>query len=95
MTALDQWWSQLQNHYIPAANPSGVKGGAISNFLRRNTSLKELAFLFLSDRGELHDIVQSLGDNHTLEKLELPEKFKSKYSSMNIEDPRISWRDWP
>ena len=79
-----------------AANPSGyrVKGGAISNFLRRNTSLKELAFLFSSDRDELHDIiVQSLGDNHTLQKLELPEKFKSKYSSMNIEDPRISWRD--
>ena len=80
---------------LPVANPSGVKGSTISNFLRRNTSLKELAFLFLSDRGELHDIVQSLGDNHTLEKLELPEEFKSEYSSMNIEDSRISWRDWP
>ena len=77
---------------LPTANPSGVIGGAISNCLRRNTSLKELSFLFLSlKRDELHDIVQSLGDNHTLEKLELPREFKSEYSSMNIEDPRISW----
>ena len=79
---------------LPTANPSGVKGGVVSNFLRRNTSLKELAFLFLSDRDELYDIVESLGDNHTLEKLELPEELKSEYSSMNIEDPRISWRGY-
>ena len=77
---------------LPAI-PSGVNGSSISNFLRKNTSLKELAFLFSSDRDELHDIVQSLGDNHTLEKLELPEEFESVYSSMDIEDPRISWRD--
>ena len=82
---------------LPVANPSGVKGGTkFSNFLRRNTSLKELTLFLSLERDELHDIVQSLRDNHTLEKLELPEEFKSEYSSMNIEDSRILWRhrDW-
>ena len=79
---------------LPTANPSGViVGTKFSNFLRRNTSLKELTLFLSLERDELHDIVHSLGDNHTLEKLKLSEEFKSEYSSMNIEDPRISWRE--
>ena len=81
---------------LPAANPSEVKDGTkFSNFLRRNTSLKELTLFVSLERDELHDIVQSLRDNHTLEKLKLSKEFKSEYSSMNIEDPRISWIDRP
>ena len=79
-----------------AANPSGVKGGAISNFLRRNTSLKELTLFLSLERDELHDIIQSFGDNHTLERLELPDH-EEFYPFMNVEDSLILWRDhnWP
>ena len=78
------------------ANLSGVKGGtklSIHNFLRRNTSLKHLTLFLELDEDELHDIVVSLKDNHTLERLELPHEFHSVCSSMSIEEPRICRKD--
>ena len=63
--------TELASEQLPA-NPSHVKGGAmLSNFLKGNTSLKELCVKIPLDTDEVHYILHSLGENHTLEKLEL------------------------
>ena len=82
--------TELASEYLPAANPSRVKGGTrLGNFLRRNTSLKHLKFFFRLDNDEVRDIVESMEDNHTLEVLELSEEYQSLCSS--IKKDRISW----
>ena len=54
----------------PTANPSRVKGGTkLSHILRGNTSLKELSLDIPLDKDEVHDIIDSLKDNHSLEGL--------------------------
>ena len=84
--------TELASEYLPAANPSGVKGGTrLGNFLRRNTSLKHLKLFFQLDNDEVHDIVESMEDNHTLEVLELSKEYRSLCSSMSKKEPRISW----
>ena len=84
----------LASARLRAANPSGVKGGTrLGNFLRRNTSLKHLKLFFRLDNDEVRDMVESMEDNHTLEVLELSEKYRSLYSSTSKEEPRISWID--
>ena len=84
--------TELASEHLPAASPSGVKGGTrLGNFLRRNTSLKHLKLFFRLDNDEVHDMVESMEDNHTLEVLELPDKYRSLYSSMSKKEPRISW----
>ena len=78
------------------ANPSGVKGDnmhSMHTFLRRNTSLKHLTHFTQLDEVELHDIVHSLKDNHTLERLELPPEMHRVFTSMSIEEPRICKKD--
>ena len=84
--------TELASEYLPAANPSGIKGGTrLGNFLRRNTSLKHLKLFFRLDDDEVRDMVESMEDNHTLEVLELSEEYRSLCSSMSIKEPRISW----
>ena len=64
------------------ANPSRVKGGTkLSHILRGNTSLKELTLNIPLDKDEVHDIIDSLKDNHSLEGLELFEKYQFQYFS--------------
>ena len=66
------------------ANPSRIKGGTkLSHILRRNynTSMKDLRFLIPLDKDEVHDIIDSLKDNHSLERLELSEEYHSQYFS--------------
>ena len=78
------------SEHLPAANPSGVKGGTrLGNFLRRNTSLKHLKLFFRLDNDEVHDIVESMEDKHTLEVLELSEEYR--YLCSSIKKDRISW----
>lgn len=61
---------------------SRVKGGTkLSRILRENTSLKDLKLNIPLDREEVRDIVCSLEDNHSLEKLELSTQYHSKYLS--------------
>ena len=51
------------------ANPSWVKGGTkLSHILRGNTSLKVLILKIPLDKDEVHDIIDSLKDNHSLER---------------------------
>ena len=57
------------------ADPSRVKGGTkLSHIFRKNTSLKELKLHIPLDKDEVHDILDSLKDNVSLEKMELYEK---------------------
>ena len=63
--------TELASEQLPA-NPSHVKGGAtLSNFLKGNTSLKELCVEIPLDTDQVHCILHSLEENHTLEKLEI------------------------
>ena len=78
----------------PTANPSRVKGGTkLSHILRGNTSLKELTLYIPLDKDEVHDIIDSLKDNHSLERLVLSKKYHSQYFSeleLQALDPRVS-----
>ena len=78
----------------PAANPSRVKVGTkLSHILRGNTSLKELTLDIPLDKNEVHDIIDSLKDNHSLERLELSEDYHSQYfseSERQALDPRVT-----
>ena len=75
-----------------APNSSRVKGGTkLGNFIRRNTSVKNFKLFFPLDIDELHDMVHSLEDNHTLEELVLPKEYQAVYFFMAKEEPRISW----
>ena len=68
----------------PTANRSRprVKGGTkLSHILRGNTSLKELTLHIPLDKDEVHDIIDSLKDNHSLERLVLSEEYHSQYFS--------------
>ena len=59
-----------------------VKGGTkLSHILRENTSLKELTLDIPLDKDEVHDIIDSLKDNHSLERLVLSERYHSQYFS--------------
>ena len=77
----------------PTANPSRVKGGTkLSHILRGNTSLKELTLHVPLDKDEVHDIIDSLKDNHFLERLVLSEEYHSQYfseSERQASDPRV------
>ena len=76
-----------------AANPSKVKGGTnLSHILRGNTSLKVLILDIPLDKDEVHDIIDSLKDNHSLERLVLSEFYHSQYfseSERQALDPRL------
>ena len=62
------------------ADPSRVKGGTkLSHILRENTSLKELKLHIPLHKDEVHDILDSLKDNVSLEKIELCELNKCHY----------------
>ena len=75
------------------ANPSRVKGGTkLSHILRGNTSLKVLTLSIPLDKDEVHDIIDSLKDNHSLERLELSPVYHSQYfseSERQALDPRV------
>ena len=75
------------------ANPSRVKGGTkLSHILRGNTSLKELSLTIPLDKDEVHDIIDSLKDNHSLERLWLSEEYHYHYFSKSEQqalDPRV------
>ena len=77
----------------PTRNPSRVKGGTkLSHILRRNTSLKELILDIPLDKDEVHDIIDSLKDNHSLERLWLSRRYHSQYFSESEQqalDPHI------
>ena len=64
----------------------------LSYILRKNTSLKELDLLVPLNNGTLHDLLESLKDNRSLEKLKLSHDFHSGYISKSENrtmDPRI------
>ena len=71
-----------------------VKSGTkLSHILRDNTSLKELKLFIPLDKDEVHDIIDSLKDNHSLERLELSKQYHSQYFSESEKqalDTRIS-----
>ena len=75
------------------ANPSRVKGGTkLSHILRGNTSLKELKLRIPLDKDEVHDIIDSLKDHHSLERLLLSRGYHSQYfseSERQALDPRV------
>ena len=77
------------------ANPSRVNGGTmLSHILRGNTSLKELTLTIPLDKDEVHDIIDSLKDNHSLERLELSWRYHSEYfseSERQALDPRVKF----
>ena len=74
------------------ANPSRVKCGTkLSHILRGNTSLKELTLHIPLDKDEVHDIIDSLKENHSLQVLMLS-KYHSRYfseSERQALDPRV------
>ena len=74
------------------ANRSIVKGGTkLSYFLRENT-LKELILLIPLDKDEVQDILNSLKDNHSLERIWLSKEYHSHYFSeleRQAWDPRV------
>ena len=58
------------------------KGGTkLSHILRGNTSLKELTLIIPLDKDEVHDIIDSLKDNHSLWRLELSWSYHYQYLS--------------
>ena len=66
----------------PAANTRRVKGGTkSSHILRRNTSLRVLRLQIPLDRDQVYDIIDSLKDNHSLERLVLSNLYHSQYFS--------------
>ena len=65
----------------------------MSHILRGNTSLKRLTLRIPLDEDEVHDIIDSLKDNNSLERLELSEEYHSQYfseSEKHALDTRIS-----
>ena len=74
---------------------SVAKGGTkLSYILRKNTSLKELKLHIPLDKDEIHSILDSLNDNHSLEKLKLSHYYHSQYFSKSEQasillDPRV------
>ena len=60
-----------------------------SRILRDNTSLKELTLHIPLDKDEVRDIIDSLKDNHSLERLNLSKKYHSQYDRSL--DRRISF----
>ena len=60
-------------------HPVRVKGSSLSCILRGNTSLKQLTLHIPLDEDEVHDIIGSLKDNDSLERLNLSEKYHSHY----------------
>ena len=74
---------------------SVAKGGTkLSYILRKNTSLKELKLHIPLDKDEVHSILDSLNDNHSLEKLKLSRYYHSQYFSKSEQasillDPRV------
>ena len=74
----------------------GIKGGTkLSHILRENTSLKELTLDIPLDKDEVHDIIDSLKDNHSLERLWLSKEYHSQYFSLKEQqqlDHRIRFK---
>ena len=77
--------------------PNTVKGGTkLSHILKGNTSLKELSLDIPLDKDEVHDIIDSLKDNHSLRRLGLSELYHSQYfseSELQALDPRVIFPD--
>ena len=82
------YWPRGSHPSTP--NRSRVKGGTkLSYILRQNTSLKELLLSIPLDKDEVDDIIDSLKDNHSLERLQL---YASEYfseSERKALDPRV------
>ena len=80
------------------ANPTRVKSGTkLSNILRENISLKYLELHLPLDKDEVQNIIDSLKDNHSLERLELSEEYHSHYFSElehHALDPRINFSEY-
>lgn len=77
-----------------ASTPGGTK---LSCILRKNTSLKELWLEISLDSNEVYDIVNSLKENHSLERLVLYRRRHSQYFSESERqelDPRIIISDF-
>ena len=75
----------------------GVKGGTKwRHILRENTSLRELWLHIPLDRDEVYDIVHSLEDNHSLEKLSLFKEHSQHFSESERQalDPRIQFHSF-
>ena len=61
----------------------GIKGGTkLSHILRENRSLRDLTLHIPLDKDEVHDIIDSLKDNHSLERLVLSHAYHSQYFSL-------------
>ena len=76
----------------PTPNPSRVKGGTkLSHILRGNTSLKELTLTIPLEKDEVHDIIDSLKDNHSLEKVKLYHSEYFSKSERQALDPRVTF----
>ena len=87
------WYLSYLSRVISSLNPLWVKGGTkLSHILRKNTSLKELKLHIPLDKDEVQDIIDSLKDNHYLERLELSKEYHSQYFSESEKqalDPRV------
>ena len=89
------FWTSENTSKQTTEDTSRVKDGTkLSKIIKENTSLKELKLHIPLDKDAVHDIVDSLKENHSLERLELFEIFHSKYFSLSerqLLDGRIMW----
>ena len=85
-------WNLWDSPRSPTANHRKVKGSTkLSTILRKNTSLKYLELCIPLHKDELHDVIDSLKDNHSLKRLQLA-KNHSRYfenSEKQALDPRV------
>ena len=91
--------SNLYFHYLDqysflyplTDNPNRIKGGTkFSRIIRENTSLKKLVLYIPLEKDEVHDIIDSLKDNCSLEMLVLVEGYHLQYfSEQQALDPRV------
>ena len=78
ISSLTFYFPNLERNTSPHPLTSGVKGGTkLSHILRENASLKYLKLQIPLDKDEVYDIIDSLKDNHSLERLDLSDKFHS------------------
>ena len=92
MQSQNRMTMQLACKQLSIVGHRQVEGATnLGNVLRRNTSLKHLTLFLHLCSDELHDIIHSLEDNHTLETLVLP----CEYQTEDLPRPRISWRSSP
>ena len=77
--------SNLYLHYLDMNHfrltDSSSSGTKLSRILRENTSLKELVLYIPLEKDVVHDIIDSLKDNHSLERLGLVVDYHLQYFS--------------